>query len=415
MLVVQRKLDAAGAARRGARAAVRAAAEEPAAHDASPAARRSASSSRAAPCCATATACAADDGRVVRVVAADEDLLEVRCDDADALARAAYHLGNRHAPVQVGAGWLRFAADDVLARHAARTGRDGDADPRAVRARGRRVRRRPPRAFGRGEARRHHPRLRCARRMRADRDAARSPDAATVAAAARAPAAAREPDAAGRRVQLFAGAGIGGRGGDVRDAATRAGVDRRRARVRRRAAAKRRSRGGCSRAAQRGDWAAFATWNAWFRASRETAELRAETVQMGGSLAKLAGRSRPARRAGARDALAALAPVTLPAAFALAARGVRDPRRTPRSTAYLWSWLENQVLAAVKLVPLGQVAGQRLLHGAGRADSARSSRPRTTLADDDAVDASRPGSRSRQRAARNAVHAALSFLDRDAR
>ena len=32
-----------------------------------------------------------------------------------ALARAAYHLGNRHTPVQVGAGWLRIAADDVLA------------------------------------------------------------------------------------------------------------------------------------------------------------------------------------------------------------------------------------------------------------------------------------------------------------
>ncbi len=57
----------------------------------------------------------ADDGRVVRVVAAAENLLEVRCADADALARAAYHLGNRHAPVQVGCGWLRIATDDVLA------------------------------------------------------------------------------------------------------------------------------------------------------------------------------------------------------------------------------------------------------------------------------------------------------------
>jgi len=57
----------------------------------------------------------ADDGRVVRVKAAAEDLLEVRCADANALARAAYHLGNRHTPVQVGAGWLRLAADDVLA------------------------------------------------------------------------------------------------------------------------------------------------------------------------------------------------------------------------------------------------------------------------------------------------------------
>ena len=57
----------------------------------------------------------ADDGRVIRVVAADEDLLEVRCADADALARAAYHLGNRHTPTQIGIGWLRIATDDVLA------------------------------------------------------------------------------------------------------------------------------------------------------------------------------------------------------------------------------------------------------------------------------------------------------------
>jgi urease accessory protein len=56
-----------------------------------------------------------DDGRVVRVAAADEDLMEARCADADALARAAYHLGNRHTPVQVGSGWLRFGADSVLA------------------------------------------------------------------------------------------------------------------------------------------------------------------------------------------------------------------------------------------------------------------------------------------------------------
>src|SRR5262245_61964395 len=57
----------------------------------------------------------ADDGRVVRVVAADEELIEVRCADSTALARAAYHLGNRHTPAQVGDGWLRIAADEVLA------------------------------------------------------------------------------------------------------------------------------------------------------------------------------------------------------------------------------------------------------------------------------------------------------------
>jgi urease accessory protein len=57
----------------------------------------------------------ADDGRVVRVVAADEELIEARCADSTALARAAYHLGNRHTPTQIGDGWLRIAADDVLA------------------------------------------------------------------------------------------------------------------------------------------------------------------------------------------------------------------------------------------------------------------------------------------------------------
>ena len=56
-----------------------------------------------------------DDGRVVRVVAAQESLMEVASDDTRSLARAAYHLGNRHTPVQVGGGWLRFAADHVLA------------------------------------------------------------------------------------------------------------------------------------------------------------------------------------------------------------------------------------------------------------------------------------------------------------
>ena len=57
----------------------------------------------------------ADDGQIVRVVAAAEDLMEARSAEAKTLARAAYHLGNRHTPVQIGEGWLRFAADHVLA------------------------------------------------------------------------------------------------------------------------------------------------------------------------------------------------------------------------------------------------------------------------------------------------------------
>jgi urease accessory protein len=55
------------------------------------------------------------DGRLYRVRAADEDVMDARCDDPTLLARVAYHLGNRHAPLQIGDGFVRFSADDVLA------------------------------------------------------------------------------------------------------------------------------------------------------------------------------------------------------------------------------------------------------------------------------------------------------------
>ena len=56
----------------------------------------------------------ASDGRVIEVVAQAEKVLHVECDTPQALARAAYHLGNRHVAVEIGAGWLRIAADHVL-------------------------------------------------------------------------------------------------------------------------------------------------------------------------------------------------------------------------------------------------------------------------------------------------------------
>jgi urease accessory protein len=55
-----------------------------------------------------------DDGRVVRIVAAPEKVMHVTCADQFELTRAAYHLGNRHVPVQIGNGFLRIAADHVL-------------------------------------------------------------------------------------------------------------------------------------------------------------------------------------------------------------------------------------------------------------------------------------------------------------
>jgi urease accessory protein len=133
-------------------------------------------------------------------------------------------------------------------------------------------------------------------------------------------------------------------------------------------------------AAHADDWPRLVRWNAWFRASRETAELRAETEQTGGSLVKLL-QHLELFDAAARDVLPALAPVTLPTAFALAARAFAVPIE-PALTAYVWSWLENQVLAAIKLVPLGQVAGQRLLTSLGeRIPSVVAIA--STLADDD--------------------------------
>jgi urease accessory protein len=59
------------------------------------------------------------DGREVQIVAAKEKLLHI---ESDQLARVAYHLGNRHVPVQVGQGFLRIAEDHVLEEMARKLG-----------------------------------------------------------------------------------------------------------------------------------------------------------------------------------------------------------------------------------------------------------------------------------------------------
>lgn len=56
----------------------------------------------------------ADDGRIVRVEAALEPVLYVTASSPLQLARAAYHLGNRHVPLQLGDGWLLLEQDHVL-------------------------------------------------------------------------------------------------------------------------------------------------------------------------------------------------------------------------------------------------------------------------------------------------------------
>jgi urease accessory protein len=105
--------------------------------------------------------------------------------------------------------------------------------------------------------------------------------------------------------------------------------------------------------------------NAEFLASRESAELRAETAQMGFSMRRLLRDLRDESLSSIAAAVDALPEVAFPTVWAgIAAAWQIDPQAA--LTAYLWSWAENQVMAALKAVPLGQAAGQRLLAGLGQ-------------------------------------------------
>ncbi len=104
------------------------------------------------------------------------------------------------------------------------------------------------------------------------------------------------------------------------------------------------------------DRAALEYWSRFAAASRESSELLAEDRHMGGALARLlvdlgideANDWVVAPQRG-WTVLFALATVQWQVPLIEAAEG------------YLWSWAENQVAAGIKLVPLGQTAGQRLL------------------------------------------------------
>lgn len=55
-----------------------------------------------------------DDGRVVKILAAQEAIYRVECANPHGLLRCAFHLGNRHTQAQVGEGFLRIRKDAVL-------------------------------------------------------------------------------------------------------------------------------------------------------------------------------------------------------------------------------------------------------------------------------------------------------------
>jgi len=107
------------------------------------------------------------------------------------------------------------------------------------------------------------------------------------------------------------------------------------------------------------DEAGLAASDEEFLASRESSELRRETQQMGWSLAQLCTQLEwgdAARLA----TLNAIKPVSQPTAFAFAAYA-HDAATDAALAAYAFSWVENQAAAALKAVPLGQIAGQRII------------------------------------------------------
>jgi urease accessory protein len=112
------------------------------------------------------------------------------------------------------------------------------------------------------------------------------------------------------------------------------------------------------------DDASLRSLNEEFIATRESAELRAASVQMGFSMRALLY-ALPDLPASIIETLRSMHEPSLPCVWSAAttAWGV-DSR--DGAIAYVWSWAENQVLVAIKTLPMGQSAGQRVLSTLGQ-------------------------------------------------
>ena len=107
------------------------------------------------------------------------------------------------------------------------------------------------------------------------------------------------------------------------------------------------------------DLSAVTTWSDYFIASRDSAEFRAETIQMGYSLGKLVTELKICEP-DLQQFLQSQHDMPFPTALAAASVALQVPAEAA-ILGMLFSWAENQVLVCVKSVPLGQVSGQRLL------------------------------------------------------
>lgn len=107
------------------------------------------------------------------------------------------------------------------------------------------------------------------------------------------------------------------------------------------------------------DYVGISDWNDQFLAARETSELRVETLQMAKSLKKLLATLDTAEDTHMHWLESCDNP-TMPTVFSLAASSM-NLVRIEALQVYLWTWLENQVTAALKTFALGQSAAQSLL------------------------------------------------------
>ena len=111
----------------------------------------------------------------------------------------------------------------------------------------------------------------------------------------------------------------------------------------------------CYEATREADWKTLVYWNRMLLAMRESSELYAEDIQLGSALIRIMPNldiNWPERFLEMKTSYSTAY------AFACAIQGVVLQQA---AEGFLWSWCENQVAAAIKLVPLGQSAGQRIL------------------------------------------------------
>ena len=110
---------------------------------------------------------------------------------------------------------------------------------------------------------------------------------------------------------------------------------------------------------ERADTARLRELNDWVLRTRESQELRLQSEQMGRSLVEWLKTVRPEHAAAAL----ALGHLTYPVAYALASQAALQAGASTRAIAlgFAFGWAENMAQAAIKSVPLGQSAGQRIL------------------------------------------------------